>query len=55
MVDAKNVAASNLGIVFLLFLIGMELSYERLKTMRRLVFGLGSLQIVSPPPRSAQS
>ena len=32
--------------MFLLFLIGMELSYERLKAMRRLVFGLGSLQIV---------
>jgi CPA2 family monovalent cation:H+ antiporter-2 len=45
-VDAKNVAGiAELGIVFLLFLIGMELSYERLKAMRRLVFGLGSLQI----------
>jgi CPA2 family monovalent cation:H+ antiporter-2 len=45
-VDAKNVAGlADLGIVFLLFLIGMELSYERLKAMRRLVFGLGSLQI----------
>ncbi|MET0906587.1 MAG: cation:proton antiporter, partial [Tardiphaga sp.] len=45
-VDAKNVAGiAELGIVFLLFLIGMELSYERLKTMRRLIFGLGSLQI----------
>ena len=32
--------------VFLLFLIGLELSYERLLTMRRLVFGLGSLQVV---------
>ena len=47
MVDAKNVAGiAQLGVVFLLFLIGMELSYERLKAMRRLVFGLGSLQIV---------
>ena len=46
-VDAKNVAViAELGVVFLLFLIGMELSYERLKAMRRLVFGLGSLQIV---------
>jgi CPA2 family monovalent cation:H+ antiporter-2 len=46
-VDAKNVAGiADLGIVFLLFLIGLELSYERLKTMRRLVFGFGSLQIV---------
>ena len=46
-VDAKNVAGiAQLGVVFLLFLIGMELSYERLKAMRRLVFGLGSLQIM---------
>jgi CPA2 family monovalent cation:H+ antiporter-2 len=46
-VDAANVAGiAELGVVFLLFIIGMELSYERLKTMRRLVFGLGSLQIV---------
>jgi K+:H+ antiporter len=46
-VDAKNVAGiAQLGVVFLLFLIGIELSYERLKAMRRLVFGLGSLQVV---------
>jgi CPA2 family monovalent cation:H+ antiporter-2 len=46
-VDANNVSGiADLGIVFLLFLIGLELSYERLLTMRRLVFGLGSLQIV---------
>jgi CPA2 family monovalent cation:H+ antiporter-2 len=46
-VDAKNVSAfAELGVVFLLFLIGMELSLERLITMRRLVFGLGSLQVV---------
>jgi CPA2 family monovalent cation:H+ antiporter-2 len=46
-VDAKNVAGiADLGVVFLLFLIGMGLSYERLKAMRRLVFGLGSLQII---------
>ncbi|MGH6854142.1 MAG: cation:proton antiporter, partial [Aestuariivirga sp.] len=35
-----------LGVVFLLFLIGLELSFERLLTMRRLVFGLGGLQVV---------
>src|SRR6185312_8388340 len=34
------------GVVFLLFLIGLELSFERLSTMRRLVFGLGGLQVV---------
>ncbi len=35
-----------LGVVFLLFLIGLELSTARMLTMRRLVFGLGSLQVV---------
>jgi len=46
-VDAKNVAGiAKLGVVFLLFVVGMELSYERLKTMRHLVFGLGSLQVI---------
>jgi monovalent cation:H+ antiporter-2, CPA2 family len=46
-VDSKNVSGiANLGVVFLLFLIGMELSYDRLKAMHRLIFGLGSLQIV---------
>src|SRR6476661_5267352 len=45
--DAKNVASiAELGVVFLLFLIGLELSFERLLTMRRLVFGLGSLQVL---------
>ena len=39
-------ALADLGIVFLLFLIGMELSYDRLKAMRRLIFGLGGSQIV---------
>jgi monovalent cation:H+ antiporter-2, CPA2 family len=33
------------GVVFLLFMIGLELSFERLWTMRRLVFGLGALQV----------
>src|SRR5499426_351310 len=45
-IDAKNVSSiAELGVVFLLFLIGLELSYERLLTMRRLVFGLGFLQV----------
>lgn len=34
------------GVVFLLFAIGLELSIERLKAMRRYVFGLGSLQVL---------
>lgn len=37
---------ADLGIVFLLFFIGMELSMRRLLTMRRLVFGLGGLQVL---------
>jgi monovalent cation:H+ antiporter-2, CPA2 family len=45
--DPDAVAAlAELGIVFLLFLIGLELSFERLKTMRKLVFGLGGLQVL---------
>ncbi|MFY9589279.1 monovalent cation:proton antiporter-2 (CPA2) family protein [Rickettsia endosymbiont of Halotydeus destructor] len=36
-----------LGVVFLLFAIGLELSFERLKAMRRYVFGLGTLQVVT--------
>lgn len=46
--DAQNVEGiANLGIVFLLFLIGLELSFRRLVTMRRLVFGLGGLQVAA--------
>src|SRR6266702_3684374 len=37
---------AELGVVFLLFMIGLELSWERLVRMRRLVFGFGSLQVV---------
>lgn len=38
---------ADLGVVMLLFMIGLELSLERLLLMRRLVFGLGSLQVIS--------
>ena len=34
------------GVAFLLFMIGLELSWERLVRMRKLIFGLGSLQVV---------
>lgn len=45
--EANNVAEiAELGIVFLLFRIGLELSFPRLMTMRRWVFGLGTLQIL---------
>ena len=44
--DVKTMAAfGELGVVFLLFTIGLELSFERLKAMRRLVFGFGALQV----------
>ena len=38
---------SEFGVVFLLFMIGLELSWDRLWTMRRLVFGLGGLQVIA--------
>jgi len=38
-------AIAELGVVFLLFIIGLELSFTRLLTMRRLVFGLGTMQV----------
>jgi CPA2 family monovalent cation:H+ antiporter-2 len=45
--DAENVAGiAELGIVFLLFLIGLELSFARLSAMRRLVVGLGGSQVL---------
>ena len=37
---------AEIGIVFLLFVIGIELKPSRLWQMRRLVFGLGSLQVI---------
>ncbi|MDJ0977127.1 MAG: cation:proton antiporter [Erythrobacter sp.] len=45
--DLEGVAVlGELGVIFLLFVIGLELSFERLWAMRRLVFGLGSAQII---------
>lgn len=45
--DAQNVAGiAQLGIVFLLFLIGLELSFPRLSAMRRMVVGLGGSQVL---------
>src|SRR5215217_8177036 len=38
---------AELGVVFLLFMIGLELSWERLRLMRRMVFGLGALQVLA--------
>ena len=36
---------AELGVVFLMFSIGLEFSLTKLKTMRRLVFGLGGAQV----------
>lgn len=35
------------GVVLLMFMIGLELSLERLRLMRRLVFGLGAVQLIA--------
>lgn len=45
-VDAVRHLAE-LGVVFLLFNIGLELSLERLRQMQKYVFGLGSAQVRS--------
>ena len=36
---------AELGVIFLMFMIGLEMSVERLWSMRKLVFGLGGLQV----------
>jgi CPA2 family monovalent cation:H+ antiporter-2 len=38
---------AELGVVFLLFMIGIEISWERLRVLRRLVFGLGGAQVAA--------
>ncbi|MBA3048348.1 MAG: cation:proton antiporter [Alphaproteobacteria bacterium] len=44
--DAAQIRSlSELGVAFLLFMIGLELSWERLRAMRKLVFGLGLTQV----------
>lgn len=39
-------AFAEFGVIFLLFAIGLELSFDRLKAMRRHVFGFGGLQML---------
>lgn len=39
-------ALAEFGVVFLLFMIGLEFSRDRLSTLAKLVFGLGGLQVV---------
>ena len=44
--DIEGVRAlAEVGVTLLLFVIGLELSFERLLAMRRLVFGAGGLQV----------
>ena len=44
--DLEGVSAlAELGVVFLLFMIGLELSFERLWSLRHAVFGLGGAQV----------
>lgn len=44
--DPDSIAPiADLGVVTLMFMIGLELSSDRLLVMRRLVFGLGALQV----------
>ncbi|MGH6874972.1 MAG: cation:proton antiporter, partial [Aestuariivirgaceae bacterium] len=38
---------AELGVVFLLFIVGLELSFERVLTLRRLVLGFGSIQVLA--------
>ncbi len=43
---APVLAASEIGVVMLLFVIGLELSLPRLKVMRRPIVGIGGLQVL---------
>jgi CPA2 family monovalent cation:H+ antiporter-2 len=43
--DEPTLFLGEMGVVFLLFIIGLEVSFERLWALRRLVFGLGLAQI----------
>ncbi|GGO83046.1 potassium transporter [Marinobacterium nitratireducens] len=44
--DAGIHLLSELGVVFLLFMLGLEFSLPRMIAMRRTVFGLGSMQVI---------
>ena len=41
------IAVSELGVVLLLFLIGLELEFSRLLALRRAIFGLGAAQLIA--------
>src|ERR1700704_1232951 len=40
------IAVSELGVVLLLFVIGLELEFSRLVALRRAIFGLGAAQLI---------
>jgi CPA2 family monovalent cation:H+ antiporter-2 len=42
---ATTTGIAEFGVIFLLFLIGLELSFERLRSMRKHVFGFGGAQV----------
>ncbi|HXN10630.1 MAG TPA: cation:proton antiporter, partial [Steroidobacteraceae bacterium] len=42
--DEQTHAIAGIGVVFLLFTLGLEFAYPRMMAMRREVFGLGALQ-----------
>ncbi len=44
---AEERALGEIGVVFLLFTLGLEFSYPRMVAMRREVFGLGSAQTIA--------
>lgn len=44
--EASIAGIAELGVVFLLFMVGLELSLERLLALRRLVFGMGGLHVL---------
>lgn len=44
--DEDIAVLAEFGVVFLLFTIGLELSWDRLKSLRTLVFGLGLAQVL---------
>ncbi len=45
--SAETHALAEFGVVFLMFSIGLEFSLSKLISMRRIVFGLGTLQVVT--------
>jgi len=46
LVEAESVRSfAELGVIFLLFTIGLELSFDRLRAFSKLVFGLGAAQV----------